>query len=152
MFTASSSFNRDANRIPITSNGLIATKTIAYNGTTGRGAQGATTLFTVTGDVLVAVFAKCTEDLVSATGTLEVGISASTRSLIDQVAAADIDNNNVLVGDSAAPVKYIPSDYALIVGGADIIETIETEDITDGTLTYYCLWFPLSSDGDVVAA
>jgi hypothetical protein len=150
MSTASSSFNRDANRIPITANGLIATKTIAYNGTTSRGAQGATTLFTVTGDVAVNFFAKCTESLVSATGTIEVGISGNTGGIIEQTGVGSIDNGHIWINDGPNALEFLRGQQ-VVVGGTDIIETIATEDITDGTLTYYCLWFPLSSDGDVIA-
>jgi len=151
MPTASSSFNRDGNRIPITSKGLIASKTIAYAGTAGKGAQGATTLFTVTGDVTAAVFAKCTEDLAGASATIEVGISGNTAALIAQSTATNIDTGEIWLDTSPATVESTPTEK-LLIGGTDIIETVATADITDGTLTYYCLWSPLSSDGDVIAA
>jgi len=44
------------------------------------------------------------------------------------------------------------NDPQVIVGGADIIETCGTANVTAGVITYYCLWLPLSSDGDVTAA
>jgi hypothetical protein len=48
-------------------------------------------------------------------------------------------------------VEALPA--MLIIGaGQDIIETIGATAITAGQLTYYCLWFPISEDGNVVAA
>jgi hypothetical protein len=145
----SAAFNRDANNVPIANKGFIVTKTIAYNGTVG--AQGAATLFTVTGDVIVSIFAKCTEDLAGVNATIEVGISGNTASLIAQTTATTIDSGEIWLDTSAATVESVPAEK-LLVGGTDIIETIATADITDGTLTYYCLWYPLSSDAEVTAA
>lgn len=147
-----SAFSRDANGVPITYKGLIVTKSRAYDGGSGTGAAGATTLFTVTGDVLVAVFGVCSEDLVSAGGgTVEIGISGNTAALIAQTTATGIDNGEVWVDNSPATVESYPTEK-ILTGGTDIIETIGTADVTDGTLTMYCVWIPLSSDGNVVAA
>lgn len=145
-------FVLDANGNPITYNGhLVASKTIAYTGATGLGAQGATTLFTVTGDVIASVFAVCSEDLAGATATIEVGVSADTASFIAQTTATNIDNGEVWVDTIPGKNQPVPADQ-VIAGGADIIETIATADITNGTLTYYCLWVPLNASSSVVAA
>lgn len=147
-----SSFSRDANYVPIVNKGLLATKIIAYNGTAGRGAQGATTLFTVTGTVLVTVFGVCTEDLAGANATLEVGISGNTAALIAQTTGTQIDVNEVWNDASPSTVEPFATNVDKIIGaGQDIIETIATADVTDGTITYYCFWTPVSSDGNVVA-
>lgn len=145
-----SAFSRDANGVPITNKGLVVSKSRAYDGTAGLGAQGATTLFTVTGDVLVNVFGVCSEDLVSA-GTIEIGISGNTAALIAQTTPSGIDNGEVWIDNAPATVESYPSDK-ILTGGTDIIETIGTADVTDGTLTIYCIWFPLSDTGNVVAA
>lgn len=142
---------RDASFVPIWTDGLIVSKTIAYDGTAGKGLSSAspTTLFTVTGDVIVVVFAICSEDLTSA-GNIEVGISGNTAALIAQTTAANIDNGEVWVDTSPATVESLPG-AKLLANGTDVIETISA-DVTDGTLTYYCLWRPLSGTSNVVAA
>lgn len=151
MAITDSSFSRDANQVPITTLGLTATKSITYAaGTTG--ATGATTLFTVTGDVVVRVFAKCTSDLTSGgAATLEVGISGNTAALIAQTTATGIDSGEIWQDTSPASVMALAGQFTL-VGGTDIIQTIGTTTVSGGTLTYFCLWAPISSDGNVVAA
>lgn len=140
----------DQNFNPVQGNeAFLTTKSFAYDGTIG--AQGAATVFTVTGPVLVSVFAVCTEDLAGATATIELGISGNTAALIAQTTATDIDNNEVWIDNAPATIEAVPS-TRIIGNGQDIIETIATADITDGTLTYYCLWRPLSSTASVVAA
>lgn len=143
---------RDANRVPIQNlYGLLATKTIAYTGAASLGAVGATTLFTVTGANVVTIFAVCTEDLVGATATIEVGIAGNTAALIAQSTATDIDNNEVWVDTTPGTVQPLPTSQ-IIPTGQDIIETVATANITDGTLTYYCLFMPMTDTADVVAA
>lgn len=151
MSSISASFYRDANRVPIASLGLIATKSITYAaGTTG--AVGASTLFTVTGDVVVRLFAKCTSDLTSGgAATIEAGISGNTAALIAQTTATGIDSGEIWLDTGAATVEALPAQQ-ILVGGTDIIQTIATDTLTGGVLTYYCLWAPLSEDGNVVAA
>lgn len=146
-----SSFQRDANGVPIWGNGLTVTKSITYAaGTTG--ATGATTLFTVTGDVAVRLFAKCTSDLTSGgAATIEAGISGNTAALIAQTTATGIDSGEIWLDTGPATVEALPSQQ-ILVGGTDIIQTIGTTTISGGILTYYCLWFPISTDGNVVAA
>lgn len=149
MATIASTFSRDGNRVPITSHGLTVSKELAYDGTIG--ATGADTLFTVTGTVALRIFAVCSEDLAGATATIEVGISGNTAALIAQTTATDIDSGEVWKDNAPAAVEGLPSEF-ILTGGTDIIETIATAAITDGTLTYYCLWVPISDDGNVVAA
>ena len=143
---------RDANRVPIQSNSaFLVKKERVYTGADGLGAQGATTLFTVTGDVIVQVFGVCSEDLVSSSGTIEVGITGNTASIIAQTTASGIDTGEVWVDNAPATVETLPSGL-IITGGADIKETIATADITDGTLTLYCIFRPLSADATITAA
>jgi hypothetical protein len=144
-------FQRDGNSVPITGKGLIASKTLAYTGAANLGAVGATTLFTVTGDVIVNIFAVCSEDLAGATATVEVGISGNTAALIAQTTGTTIDVGEIWATTSPATVLALPSEK-ILMNGTDIIQTIATANVTDGTLTYYCLWYPLSSDASVVAA
>lgn len=115
--------------------------------------------FTVTGDVKVQVFG-----IVGATGitstsgttTLSVGTTEAAAGII---AASTVDNTQFAATDvwvDATPANDVEGiaaqDWHIIGGGADIILTRSVDDLTAGTLTLYCYWVPLSSDGNVVAA
>lgn len=144
-----SAFQRDANHVPITTLGLTTTKSITYaSGTTG--ATGATTLFTVTGVVSMRIFAVCSSDLTSGgAATIEVGIAGNTAALIAQTTATAIDNGEIWIDTGPATVELLP---ALSIVTNDVIQTIGTTTISGGVLTYYCVWVPVSIDGNVVAA
>jgi len=147
--STSSVFTRDANHVPITSLGLVETKEITYAaGTTG--ATGATTLFTVTGVVAVRIFGVCSGDLTSGgAATLEVGISGNTAVLLAQTTATGIDSGEFWIDTAAATIELLPNPSLC---QANIIQTIGTTTVTGGTLKYYCIWVPISEDGNVVAA
>jgi len=141
---------RDANRVPITGLGLVTTKTIVFDVTTG--ATGVTNLFTVTGDVVAQVFAKCSADLVSAGGgTVRVGITGNDNGFINTTTATDLDNGESWVSTSPNSIAAIPTQRS-ITSGTSIIQTIGVSAVTAGTLTYFCLWYPLSENSEVVAA
>lgn len=141
-------FQRDANHVPITGLGLVGSKAITYAAAT-TGAVGATTLFTVTGKVALRIFALASGADLTGSGTLEVGISGNTAALIAQTAATAIDVGEWWLDTGPATVEALP---ALQLVASDVIQTIATNTVTAGTLTYYCAWFPISSDGNVVAA
>jgi len=140
--------------LPVTSSysGRKVTKTVTYAALT-TGAVGAHTLFTVTGEVFVKIFAVCTVD-VEGSGTSEVGVAGNTAALVAQTTGTAIDageiwyNNTPVVGTTA--VTNITE--RLIVNGADIIETIATDTLTGGTVTWYVFWTPLSAGSSVTAA
>ncbi len=147
--TSRGAFKRDDNAVPITGMGLIVSKAITYDTTTG--VAGTTTLFTVTGCVAVQVFGVCGSTLVGA-ATLEVGIAGATAIVLAQIAdATDLVTDEIYVDATpTTKVEALPSQ--LIIGnGQDIIQTIGSTDITGGQLTYYCLWYPISQNGNVVA-
>lgn len=146
--------DRDANRVTVSTNGAFKqVKQVAFTGAAGLGAVGTVNLFTVTGTVLVSVFAVCSENLAGATATLEIGISGNTQGVIPQVTATDVDDGEILVsGGGLGTVENLSAESKVLTGGTDVIATVGTADITDGTLTFYCLWRPLSDDGNVVAA
>lgn len=150
MSSVHDAYTRDANRVPITGLGLIASKTITYVELT-TGAEGATTLFTVTGDVSVRVFAKCTTSLTGASATLEVGISGNTAALIAQTTGTTIDAGMVWNDASPGSVQAL-SGQMILIEGTDIIQTIASAPVTAGVLTFYCAWEPISSNGSIVAA
>lgn len=136
----------------------VATKTATFAGGTlnARGDQDGTgnpaTLFTVTGTVMAVVFGHCTTNLDGASATLEVGVTNNTAAIIAQTTATDIDAGEVWRDTGPAVGVETLNDPLVIVGGADIIETVGTANITAGVITYYCIWYPLSADGNVVAA
>lgn len=150
MTSVASQFTRDANHVPITGLGLTETKAITYSALT-TGATGATTLFTVTGVVAVRIFAVASGTDLTGSGTLEVGIAGNTAALIAQTAATAIDVAEIWQDTSPATIEALAGLFT-IGAGQDIIQTIATDTVTAGTLTYYCLWFPISTDGAVVAA
>lgn len=143
-------FNRDANHVPITNLGLVASKAITYVGTT-TGAVGATTLFTVTGTVAVRLFGVVSGANLTGSGTLEAGIAGNTAALLAQTTGTDLDVGEIWVDNGPATVEALPA-LSILTAGTDIIQTIGTDTITAGTITYYCLWNPISDDGNVVAA
>ena len=147
----SDGFTRDANFVPITNLGLVASKAITYvAGTTG--ATGATTLFTVTGCVVVRVWGVCGLTLVGA-ATLEVGIVGGTATILAQIGDATTLATDELYLDATPTTKVEALPAALLIGnGQDIIQTIGSTAISAGSITYYCAWTPLSADGNVVTA
>lgn len=132
----------------------LVRKTVTFTGAAGNGAAGTVALFTVTGDVeVVKYFEKCTESLVGA-ATLETGITGATAIFGPQVANAttvDAGMWNTSEGwatgygaDTKAGLSYVTAE--------DIFMTVGTTDITDGTVTAYLQYIPLSAGASVVAA
>lgn len=132
----------------------------AYNAwtfvTATTGATGAHTLFTVTGDVIAVVFGLCKTNLTGA-GTIEVGVSGNTAYLINQIANATTVDANDSIGAGSSGESLTPAYDAnglggyLLSNGTDIIMTIGTTAITGGVIDFYCIWRPLSSDGNLTA-
>jgi len=143
---------RDANRVPITTNeALIATKTVAFDGTAGNGAVGTVNLFTITGAVwVVSAFATCSESVAGATATIQLGITGATNTFIPSTTATSISVNTVWADNGPSIAEG--TGLSRIIGASNtLLATIGTANITDGTLTFYVLWRPLSSDGNIVA-
>lgn len=149
MAQIASTFSRDANQVPIWTEGLVATKSITFL-TASTGAVGTTTLFTVTGDVVVRVFAVCTADLTGATATVEMGIAGNTAAVAAQTTGTTIDTGEIWYGTSPPTVGVLPA--RLVLSGTNIILTIATAAVDTGALTFYAIWSPISSTGNVVAA
>lgn len=131
----------------------LARKT--YSFAVQGGAQGALTLFTVTGTVFAQVFGVCQTDLAGAGATVEVGISGNTAALIAQTTGTDVDQ--YMTWQDATPEANpgavdLTARSFVLTNGADVIYTIGTADLTAGVIDFYCLWAPLSSDGLVTAA
>lgn len=143
----------DRNHRTVNSNeAFLARKTVSFDGTAGNGAVGTVNLFTVTGDVLAIVFATCSENLAGATATIEAGISGNTAGLIAQTTATNINVNESWTDATPTTIEALATSPRIIAQGADIIATIGTANVTDGTLNFYCLWRPLSTNGNLIAA
>ncbi len=131
-----------------------ASFTKTYTDTAGNGAIGAVTLFTVTGEVLIAyLMAFCTTDLTGATATITLGVTgkvtvAQTPLFIAATIATDIDANEFWVDTTpdAAGIA-IPAALKDIVITDNILNDVATAGVTGGVIRYDCYWLPLSSDG-----
>ena len=145
---------RDANwRTVDTNEAFLVKKTVTFAGGAGTGAVGTVALYTVTGDVLVNIFATCSSDLISAgSGTVEAGLVGNTAGLIAQVAATAIDNNEVWTDATPTTIEALATSPRIIAGGQDIMVTVATGDVTGGVLNFYCLYRPLSTGASIVAA
>lgn len=110
------------------------------------------TLFTVTGTVLLRILAVCEVDLTSSSGTLEIGSALSTAALIAQTTASAIDANEIW--HDATPDNSVEATTVLTqkIVNQDVVQTVATADISAGRIKYIALWYPLSADGNVVAA
>ena len=134
-----------------------STKTIALDGTAGNGAETSdVTVFTITGRVFIhQIVAFCTESLLSAGGgTLALGVVADTDAFLGSITATNLDTNDwwtAATGTPAGAVTYgfqttsDASTSALSKAVAtDIIITIGTADITDGTIVFDVIYTPLT--------
>lgn len=141
-------YKRDENFVPITNLGFQESKTITYvAGTTG--AIGTTTLFNVTGTVACNVYAICDTDL-TGTGTIEVGVAGSTAALCSQQTVTAIDQHEVWHNGNLAIAQNVALNQHIV--DQNIIQTIATNTVTGGVLRFYCMWTPISADGNVTAA
>lgn len=135
----------------------VASKTLA--GTALTTGASPVTLFTVTGTVLVRIWAFVTTGLTSTggTGTLAIGVTGNTAACI---AATTMDGTNfptgsVWAGDTSPTVKgEALSGGSLngVLAASSIICTIATNSGTAGSITFFCEWRPVSAGATVVAA
>ena len=127
-------------------------KTITFAAAT-TGAVGATDLCTVTGVVALSIFAVCETTLtISAGATIEVGTAASTAGLIAQTAGDAIDENEIWHDASPDTSLELTSVISKKIVSDDVIQTIASDTITGGKITYYISWSPISPNGNVVIA
>jgi len=112
------------------------------------------TLFSVSGTVLLRLLAVCETSIVGA-GTIEVGITGDTASIIAQIAdAEDLDVGEIW--HDATPDKKVELSSVLVenvlANGSDVIQTVGTANLTAGAIRYTAIWYPLSASASVVAA
>lgn len=111
------------------------------------------TIFTVEGNVLLAVYAVCTTDLAGASATISLGVAGNTALFLPVTTATNIDDGEIWMDSTPAIGKPIDSlSYYVVADGADVIQTVATANITGGQLEYTCLWRPMSSGASVSAA
>jgi len=120
------------------------------------GANDPYTIFTVTGDVLVAaVWGVCNTSLVGA-ATLEVGVVGNTAKILAQITdATTLDDGDLYTDDGTeAGADYVvpAGGWIALNDGADIIETTGTTNITAGQIDYYCIWAPVEDGAKVTSA
>jgi hypothetical protein len=132
----------------------LARKTVAFTGGAGAGQAGtAVPLFTVTGGVIALTIAVCTETLVGATSTVEVGTTANPATIIAQTGGPTITVGMIWTDNTPTVLECWTTGFGCMIGdGADIELMPRTANVTDGTLIFTCFWTPLTADGNVVPA
>lgn len=123
-------------------------KKIEFTGAASLGAVGTVPVATISGAVLIeALTTRCTEDLVGATATLEMGVSGDTAGLIAQTTATDIDSGEFWT--DASPEAGVGTPITNKTIDQNIILTVGTAAITDGTLWIDIFYYPLFNDGSL---
>jgi hypothetical protein len=124
--------------------------------------QGAITIFTVTGDVIVDAAWFVTNTVISTDsdlGTWALGTTGATALLQAQttVAAGTFAQHDVWSNGTSVPqgvvIESADAHPFLISGDAtNIILTVATQDTAGGTGDFYCMWMPASPDGAVTGS
>lgn len=135
--------------------GAYASKSVTFAGGTVNdmgdfdGTGNPYTLFTVTGTVLMKLFATVDTDLAGATATIRVGTALSNTALIASTTATDLDVNEIW--HDATPDASVELSTVLTekIVKQNVIQTVGTANITSGAITYHCIWKPISLDGNV---
>lgn len=179
MPTTTQSFSRDANRIPITKNGLLVTKSLTF---TGSAATVTTAIFTVTGVVeVVALYGVVTTTFGAnhtdahfrvndQTATDQIITKATTLTLnaIDPGAiifksgliTAVATYKSAAVGSVYEPTTLqtnIFTPFVVVQKTGSIQTDIEyvyttTDEPTSGVMKFYCGFIPLSDNGNITAS
>src|SRR3990167_6757415 len=155
MTSFNAALDRDDNRQVISSNEAFKLESTWTFVAATTGAIGQHTLFTVTGNVLVQVFGVCDTSLASGgAATLSLGTANNVAKLHDDrvYTATEIDDGDLVAGSlpESPDLSTLPGVY-LLNDGADITLDILVATITAGVIDFYCLWRPLSSNGNVEA-
>lgn len=166
MTTISSTFYRDGNRVPITNAGIITKKSVTFDGATADawgndgGALDGGVLFTVTGLVKVQVIGVCSVDCTGSGSTDEVGITGATAIFMPITTMTSLDTGMIWLNNATPATYFITGEQQAaadnfpeyVLNGNDIIMTTKTANTTAGQVDFYCIWTPLSTDGNVVAS
>lgn len=125
---------------------LVATKDITYTGEVSYAA------FTVTGLVAVKVVGYVTTALSNHADSTSVGTATSAAGLIAATAGTAMQTTGQAWVDNA-PSKFetFPANWTLIGNGEDIA-VVGTANITEGVVSLYCWYIPISTGAAVAAA
>lgn len=145
MSTFAVAMDRDANRQVISSNEAFKLESTWTFAAATTGSQATHTLFTVTGNVMVNIFGYVDTDL-TGTGTLAVGVSGNTTGIITTTTGTDLTAGKQFIDATPNVIELLPTPKLI---QSNIILTIGTNTITAGVIDFYCLWRPLSSDGNI---
>ena len=127
------------------------TKTVAFTGAAGLGqlASPTVSVFTTTGEVFVGlIVGRCTESFTSAGGgTLALGVVGGTTLFIGATTATALTTTADIWASTTPNAFGIAAPAALkdIVIRGNVIMTVGTADVTDGTLEIHCYYMPLSA-------
>jgi len=179
MPTTTQAYSRDANRIPITRNGLLVSKAVSF---TADGAATAIPIFDVTGLVeIIALYGivttaigsnhtaahwrlndhTATNVVISAAsgttisglpaGTLlaRIGLVATALSVVTSAAANILDPVAATAPDLFMPVAVIQKTAGVVT---HIEYVYSTNNTSLGAMTFYCGFIPLSEDGNITAS
>ena len=163
--------NRLLNFVPNSDNNVVTWRVSkkvasAYTGGTANshgdhdGTADPYTLFKVDGDVMISdFFGVCNVAVTSTsdTGTLEVGVTGNTAKLLAQTTAG---SGTIVAGDvltdagseAGVDVNAFSGAKHYIANGADIIETLATNNMTAGQIDWYCVWAPVEAGATVTPA
>ena len=119
-------------------------------GTTG--AVAAKELFQVTGLVLCTIFGVCRGTSLTGSGTIAVGTENNTALIIAASTATSIDAGDVWIDDTAIgeTEEHVGDLPWILTNGQDLAYEVESATVTAGVVRFYCLWYALSSDADVI--
>jgi len=119
-------------------------KGITYTGATSYAA------FTVSGTVAVKVVGAVTSALTNHADTTSVGTATSAAGLIAATAGTAMQTMGQIWVDNA-PSKFetFPANWTII---SEDIAVASTANLTGGTVTLNCWWFPVVAGSSLVAA
>lgn len=135
--------------------GAYCTKSVTFAGGTTNdmgdfdGTGNPKTLFTVTGTVLMKLFATVDTTLQGASATIAVGTALSSTGLIASTTATNLAINEIWHDASPDASIELSTVATEKIVRQNVIQTVGTANITAGAITYHCIWKPISLDGNV---
>jgi hypothetical protein len=122
-----------------------------FANSSGNGAVGDVTIFTVTGRIwLLGLTAFCTDGLAEAAGTatVQLGTAAVDGALIAVVNAVDIDTNEWWMdGTPAAELVQMNAAQVDVLISSDIVVKVVAQALTGGTIVFDAWYKAVTSNG-----
>ena len=128
---------------------LRAQKTLTLDGTSGNGAVGTVTIFTITGRVtIIDVETFCTGAMTGATGTIALGTASLPTTLVTTTTATDLTLNEFWLDATPTEVGLMASPAAVkdIKCSENIILTVAVAAVS-GAIMFTVWYAPTTSDG-----